>query len=122
MESNVRGEVFNVGSGTSLSVKELADVISPNQICTDARKNHSEATLADISKIQAALGWSPKISFAEGLKERQVTFSAWVSADCSFANRMMVARMQAVPSQSIAPQVTPSHHTASTAAERALRR
>ena len=69
LESSVRGEVFNVGSGTSLSVKELADMISPDQIHTEARKNDSEATLADISKIQAALGWSPKISFAEGLKE-----------------------------------------------------
>ena len=69
LESDVRGEVFNVGSGTSLSVKQLADMISPDQIHTQARKNDSEATLADISKIQAALGWSPKISFAEGLKE-----------------------------------------------------
>jgi nucleoside-diphosphate-sugar epimerase len=69
MESNVRGEIFNVGSGTSLSVKELADMISPHQIHTEARRNDSEATLADISRIQAALGWSPKISFAEGLKE-----------------------------------------------------
>jgi UDP-glucose 4-epimerase len=69
MESNVRGEVFNVGSGTSLSVKELADMVSPNQIHTESRKNDSGATLADISKIQSALGWSPRISFAEGLRE-----------------------------------------------------
>ena len=69
LESGVRGEVFNVGSGTSLSVKQLADMISPDQIHTETRKNDSEATLADISKIQAAMGWSPKISFAEGLKE-----------------------------------------------------
>jgi len=69
LESNLRGEVFNVGSGTSLSVKEVADMISPNQIHTEARRNDSVATLADISRIQAALGWSPKISFAEGLRE-----------------------------------------------------
>jgi UDP-glucose 4-epimerase len=69
LESSVRGEVFNVGSGTSLSVKELADMISPDQIHTEARKNDSAATLADISRIRAALGWSPKISFAEGLRD-----------------------------------------------------
>ena len=68
-ESAVRGEVFNVGSGASLSVKELADLISPNQVHTEARKGDSLATLADISKIKAQLGWSPKISFTEGLKE-----------------------------------------------------
>jgi UDP-glucose 4-epimerase len=69
LESSLRGEIFNVGSGTSLSVKELAGMISPDQIHTEGRKGDSEATLADISKIQAGLGWSPKISFAEGLKE-----------------------------------------------------
>ena len=69
MQSSVRGEIFNVGSGTNLSVKELADMISPNQIHAEARKNDSFETLADISKIQAVLGWSPKTSFAEGLKE-----------------------------------------------------
>ena len=68
-ESAVRGEVFNVGSGTAISVKQLADMISPNQTVTEGRKGDSLATLADISRIKAALGWEPKISFAEGLKE-----------------------------------------------------
>lgn len=68
-EKGVRGEIFNVGSGESLSVQELADMISPNQVHTEARKGDAAATLADISKIGRALGWSPKVSFAEGLKE-----------------------------------------------------
>jgi UDP-glucose 4-epimerase len=68
-ESGVRGEVFNVGSGESLSVKQLADMISPHQVHIEGRKGDSAATLADISKIRAVLGWSPQISFAEGLKE-----------------------------------------------------
>jgi nucleoside-diphosphate-sugar epimerase len=69
LESNLHREVFNVGSGTSLSVKELADMISPTQIHTEGRKGDALATLADISKIKVALDWTPKISFAEGLKE-----------------------------------------------------
>ncbi len=68
-ESDVRSEVFNVGSGTNISVKELADMISPDQKNTEARQGDSLATLADISKIQAALGWTPKVSFADGLEE-----------------------------------------------------
>ena len=39
MESNVRGEIFNVGSGTSMSIKELADMISPYQVYGKAREN-----------------------------------------------------------------------------------
>jgi nucleoside-diphosphate-sugar epimerase len=68
-EKGVRGEIFNVGSGENLSVKELADMISSSQVHTEARKGDAAATLADISKIRSALGWSPKVSFAEGLKE-----------------------------------------------------
>jgi len=68
-EKSVRGEVFNVGSGENISVKELADMISPHQIVTEGRKGDSVATLADISKIKAVLGWSPQVSFADGLKE-----------------------------------------------------
>jgi UDP-glucose 4-epimerase len=68
-DKGVRGEAFNVGSGENLSVKELADMISPRQVETEGRKGDSVATLADISKIKAALGWSPQVSFAEGLKE-----------------------------------------------------
>ena len=69
LKSPVRGEVFNVGSGTNISVKELADMISPDQVHTEGRKGDSSATLADISKIKAALNWSPLVSFADGLKE-----------------------------------------------------
>jgi len=72
-ESGVRGEVFNVGSGTNISMKELADMISPDQFYTEGRKGDSEATLADISKIRGALNWLPKISFADGLKELRST-------------------------------------------------
>lgn len=69
LNSHARGEVFNVGSGTSISVKELADMISPNQIHTEGRKGDSTATRADISKIRSALGWMPQIYFADGLEE-----------------------------------------------------
>jgi nucleoside-diphosphate-sugar epimerase len=68
-ESDVRGEVFNVGSGSNISVKELADMISPDQRHTEGRKGDSAATLADISKIRDRLKWSPQVSFVEGLEE-----------------------------------------------------
>jgi len=68
-ESNVRGQVFNVGSGANISVQELADMISPDQVLREARRDDSMGTLADISRIKAALGWEPKVSFDEGLRE-----------------------------------------------------
>ena len=72
LSSTLRGEVFNVGSGTNISVQELANMISPDQVHTEGRKGDSAATLADIAKIKAALGWSPRVSFLDGLKELMV--------------------------------------------------
>ena len=69
LTSDVHGEIFNVGSGSNISVKELADMISSDQIHLEGRKGDSAATLADISKIKAALCWSPQVSFADGLRE-----------------------------------------------------
>jgi nucleoside-diphosphate-sugar epimerase len=68
-ENDARRDIFNVGSGESISVKELADMISPYQRHVAARTDDSQGTLAEISRIRAALGWTPTITFADGLKE-----------------------------------------------------
>jgi nucleoside-diphosphate-sugar epimerase len=68
-ESSARGQVFNVGSGANVSVQELADMISPDQIRMQARRDDSMATLADISRTRSVLGWEPTVSFAEGLRK-----------------------------------------------------
>jgi len=68
-ESDVRSEVFNIGSGTNVSVKELADMISPRQHLAPRRAGDAEVTLADISKATDLLRWHPKVSFEEGVGE-----------------------------------------------------
>jgi UDP-glucose 4-epimerase len=68
-DSDLRHQVFNVGSGANISVKELADMISPDQRHVAGRPDDSRGTLADISRIRAALGWAPQVSFAQGLAE-----------------------------------------------------
>ncbi len=68
-ESELHGRTYNVGSGVAVSVKELANKMSSNQIHEDRRAGDAEITLADISRIKEELGWSPEISFDEGMKE-----------------------------------------------------
>lgn len=69
MESPVHGEIFNVGSGRNVSIKELADMISPLQTHKPRRAGDAEVTLADISRISRHLGWKPELALKDGLQE-----------------------------------------------------
>jgi nucleoside-diphosphate-sugar epimerase len=60
---------INIGSGTNISVREIADMISPDQIHQERRAGDAEETLADIGRARRLLGWSPRMSFADGLRQ-----------------------------------------------------
>jgi UDP-glucose 4-epimerase len=68
-ESDVRGKIYNVGSGSNISVKELADLISDNQQYGDKRTGDAKETFADITRIQSDLNWKPQVDFKTGLDE-----------------------------------------------------
>jgi len=55
------GEVFNVGTGSAYSIKEIADAISGNQVYIDKRTGEMDTTFADITKIGEVIGWKPEI-------------------------------------------------------------
>jgi UDP-glucose 4-epimerase len=61
--------IFNVGTGLDLSVKDIADRISANQIDAGNRIEPARS-LADISKIQMELGWNPVHKFDEWISPR----------------------------------------------------
>jgi UDP-glucose 4-epimerase len=68
------GEVFNVGGGSRVSLNEAIDAIK--EIVGREIEVHYQAvqkgdvrhTLADTTKAQEVLGYSPKVSFHEGLR------------------------------------------------------
>lgn len=65
--SEAKGLVLNVGSGVNYSVKELADMISDQQVFEGRRAGDAEITLADLSLIKETLSWKPQVQFSEGL-------------------------------------------------------
>jgi UDP-glucose 4-epimerase len=67
--SDVEGMAMNVGSGTNISIREMAGMISPRQVFLPRRTGDAEVTLADISRIRRLLKWEPKMSFADGLQQ-----------------------------------------------------
>lgn len=67
--------VFNFGSSTSISVKEIIETIQEimgtNKKVIDEkirRKNEIMDVVADIRKAKEELDWTPKISFKDGIK------------------------------------------------------
>ncbi len=69
-------DVFNIGSGQSYSVREIAETaaeILPQAIeiefSGEQRKTEIPETLADIKKIRTVLGWKPAFSLQEGLQK-----------------------------------------------------
>ena len=55
------GQVFNVGTGSAYSIKEIADAISDDQVYIPKRDGEMSVTLADITKIGEVIGWKPEI-------------------------------------------------------------
>ncbi|MCK4464622.1 MAG: NAD-dependent epimerase/dehydratase family protein [Bacteroidales bacterium] len=69
-----RFEIYNVGSGISISIKEIIEILKEitninKSIKTkgEYRNNEILDVRADINKIKNQLGWKPKYSFREGM-------------------------------------------------------
>ncbi len=72
-------EIFNVGTGNPVSIKAVAETIAKiygrdgkgiqPEITNKFRKGDVRHCFADISKIKSKLGFAPKVSFEEGMKE-----------------------------------------------------
>lgn len=67
-ESDVQGEVFNVGSGNTYSINHLVELIGGKTIHTPKRPGEPHCTFADTSKVSRMLGWNPKVCFREGVR------------------------------------------------------
>tara|TARA_Y100000592_G_scaffold30463_1_gene48487 strand:+ start:55 stop:951 length:897 start_codon:yes stop_codon:yes gene_type:complete len=64
------GEIFNVGTGTNISVLELASLIGTETTHIPSRPGEAQTTLANIDKITSMLGWSSSISIEEWLQDQ----------------------------------------------------
>jgi len=74
-------EIYNVGSGRPVSVNELVRLLgSPPTVAVPKRPGEPDCTWADTAKIQADLGWRPRVSFAEGVKIMLENAAYWRDA------------------------------------------
>jgi len=81
MESNVNHTFFNVGTGTKISILEIAKImirysgLNLEPIFGPPLKGDVNITLADISHIQNKLNWKPTVFLEEWLKQKIATFN-----------------------------------------------
>ncbi|MBI2901295.1 MAG: SDR family oxidoreductase [Planctomycetes bacterium] len=67
-ESDVEGEIFNVGSGDPRSVNDLVALLGGEKVHIPRRPGEPDRTHADSSRIERTLGWRPKVPFEEGVR------------------------------------------------------
>jgi UDP-glucose 4-epimerase len=67
-ESDLQGEVLNVGSGSCASINDLVRLLGGDTIHLPKRPGEPDSTCADIVKISRLLGWQPRVPFTEGVR------------------------------------------------------
>lgn len=68
--SNLESKTINIGSGSNITIKEIANLISNNQIHIDNRPGEAENTLADITIAKKLLNFNPKTNVKEWIKSK----------------------------------------------------
>jgi UDP-glucose 4-epimerase len=63
------GSVYNIGSGRTVAIKQLADCVSTKQIIAPHRIGAVQSTCADIAKLQQ-LGYAPQVDVVAWLTDR----------------------------------------------------
>ena len=66
--SKIRNEIFNVGSGKTVSVLKIIKLLKGRKVHIKKRPGEPDCTFADIKKIKKKLNWKPKISIEKGIK------------------------------------------------------
>lgn len=74
IESNIKNEIFNIGSGLSYSVEQIVQLVFKNLANNNSvlfsnkeRVNEVDDVIADISKVKRLLNWQPKTVIEDGI-------------------------------------------------------
>ena len=79
-ESDLTGEVLNVGSGDTYSINYLVSLLGGEVVHIPKRPGEPDCTFADIRKISRLLGWRPRVSFEEGVRIMLENIEQWRDA------------------------------------------
>ena len=69
-EGDLESKTINIGSGNNINIKEIANLISNNQVHIDNRPGEAENTLADITIAKKLLNFNPKTNVKDWIKSK----------------------------------------------------
>lgn len=78
--TKLSGEVFNVGAGNPQTVNRIIEILGGDRVPLPKRPGEPDCTWADIGKITKLLGWSPKVSFEDGVGRMVEQLDYWRDA------------------------------------------
>ena len=67
-KSTLSGVVFNVGSGRPTSVCRIVELLGGTAVHIPKRPGEPDCTHADVTRIEAQLGWTARVSIEEGVR------------------------------------------------------
>jgi len=78
--SNLINEIMNVGSGQTISVNKIVNLLGGKKFYIKKRPGEPECTFADIRRIKRKLKWKPKIKIEKGIKLLISNINYWKKA------------------------------------------
>jgi len=79
-KSNESNKIYNVGSGATVSVNRIAELLGGRTVHIPKRPGEPDSTYADITRIQKDLGWSPKVPIEDGIEAILENIDYWKEA------------------------------------------
>ncbi len=78
--SDRAGEIYNIGSGATVSVNRLIELLGGETVHIPKRPGEPDITFADIARARRDLDWSPQVPIEEGVAQLLEHIDYWREA------------------------------------------
>ncbi len=79
-ESDISGQILNVGSGHTYPVNRLVELLGGERTHIPRRPGEPDCTFADTTRIRSLLPWVPRVSLEEGVARMLEVIEDWRDA------------------------------------------